>query len=86
MKNHFSTVVLVRNQHQQTEFLRCSLLDPVVSYNPPPSWTRNLDEAEQFTGERELLLAIAERYDAVPMCNFGTPEQVSLLATDRCVS
>ena len=75
MYQRFSNVVLVR-LYEQPEFLKCSLLDPVVCQNPAPTWTRQLVEAEQFSGEREHLQALGWRYGGIPVCNYGTPQQL----------
>ena len=71
-------VVLVKTSQNQPIFLKCSLLDPVICHDPKPSWTTSLNEAERLTGDRNHLLKIAANFNAIPVCNYGTPQEICL--------
>lgn len=79
LKNKYTQVVFVRMADNGIEFLKCSLIDPVVCYDPEPKWTRDISEAERFSGEEKFLLEVSRRYVSVPIVNYGSLTSFSLL-------
>jgi hypothetical protein len=72
MSFRYSNVAIARKVREQTEFLKCSHLQPVTHYNPAPCWTANFSEAEVLCGTAQQLRMLAQRYGGTPVVQYGS--------------